>query len=70
MKKTINVKFNYEDKVVLKTQPEVVRIISGYLIRPKNITYGLACGEEETWHQEIEIETANSKVFKVKGFQK
>lgn len=68
MKKTITVNFNFGDTVVLKTKPDEVRIVSGFLVRPKNITYGLVSGEDETWHQDIEIEAVGAKVFKVKGF--
>ena len=69
MKKTITVQFDYGETVVLKTKPDEVRIVSGFLVRPKNITYGLVLGEEESWHQDLGIESLSSKVFKVKGFK-
>lgn len=69
MKKTINVKFNYEERVFLKTAPDNVGIITGYLLRPKTVTYGINFGEEEVWHMDIELESATSKIFKVKGFK-
>lgn len=43
------------------------QIVSGYLIREKNVTYGLIVGSDESWHQELEIEPVNSKVFQVRG---
>lgn len=69
MRKTFTVKFNLGESVVLRTSPDKVRIVSGLLIRPRNITYGLACGEEESFHQDIEIESVSAKIFKVKGFR-
>jgi len=69
MRKTFTVKFDLGENVVLKTSPDKVRIVSGLLIRSRNITYGLACGEEESFHQDIEIESVSAKIFKVKGFR-
>lgn len=68
MAKVISVAFNEGESVYLKAAPETVRIISGYLVRQKSVTYGLAGGEEETWHQEVEIEKLPGKVV-VKGFK-
>ena len=69
MRKTFTVKFDLGESVVLRTSPDKVRIVSGLLIRPRNVTYGLACGEEESFHQAIEIESVSTKIFKVKGFR-
>lgn len=69
MRKVISVAFREGESVYLKAAPETVRIISGYLVRQKSVTYGLAGGEEETWHQEVEIEKLPGKVV-VKGFKK
>lgn len=68
MRKVISVAFREGESVCLKAAPETVRIISGYLVRQKSVTYGLAGGEEETWHQEVEIEKLPGKVV-VKGFK-
>lgn len=68
MRKVISVAFREGESVYLKAAPETVRIISGYLVRQKSVTYGLAGGEEETWHQEVEIEKLPGKVV-VKGFK-
>lgn len=67
MKKTINIDFCEGDIVVLKTDPDTTRVVSGYLVRQKNVTYGLARGDEESWHQASEI--LKTKVFVVKGFR-
>lgn len=68
MRKVISVAFAEGESVYLKTEPEKVKIVSGYLVRQKSVTYGLAGGEEETWHQEVEIEKLPGKVV-VKGFK-
>ena len=57
------------DRVYLKAEPDKTRIVSGYLVRQKSVTYGLAGAGEETWHQEVEIEKLPGKVV-VKGFKK
>jgi ribosomal protein L21E len=69
MRKTITVKYNQGDLVTLKSEPDVIRTISGYLIKGRNITYGLAKGaEEESWHVEDEISPVKKNVI-VKGFK-
>ena len=68
MKKSITVRYQLGEEVILKTDPEVKRIVTGYLLRLKSVTYGLAKGEEETWHNELEI-ASTGKPFKVKGFR-
>jgi hypothetical protein len=67
MRKIINVKFDYGTEVVLKTDPGIIRVVSGYLLRQGSIQYGLAKGEEETWHQELEL--MGVKNFIVHGFK-
>jgi len=69
MRKVISVAFREGESVYLKAAPETVRIVSGYLVRQKSVTYGLAKEDEETWHQEVEIEKLPGKVV-VKGFKK
>ena len=69
MRKVISVAFREGESVYLKAAPETIRIISGYLVRQKSVTYGLAKEDEETWHQEVEIEKLPGKVV-VKGFKK
>lgn len=69
MRKVISVAFREGEQVYLKTEPDKLRIISGYLVRQKSVTYGLAGSEEETWHQEVEIAKLPCKVV-VKGFGK
>jgi len=68
MRKVISVAFREGEQVYLKTEPDKLRIISGYLVRQKFVTYGLAGSEEETWHQEVEIEKLPGKVV-IKGFK-
>lgn len=67
MKKTFRTQFDYGDVVYLKTDPEVKRVVSGFLLRPNNVTIGLVKGEEETWHQLVELMPAK-KIVIVKGF--
>jgi len=65
--KKFKTEFSFGDSVVLKTDPGTVRIVNGFLLRPGNVTIGLACGENESWHQPGEIMKLQG-VFKVKGF--
>ena len=67
MRKVISVAFREEELVCLKAAPEKTFVISGYLVRQKSITYVLAGEEDESWHQEAEIERIKGKVV-VKGF--
>lgn len=69
IRKVISVAFREGEQVYLKAEPDKTRIVSGYLVRQKSVTYGLAGAEEETWHQEVEIEKLPGKVV-VKGFKK
>ena len=64
----IEVKYKYGEEVILRTDPGTIRVVSGYLLRPGTIQYGLVSGENETWHQEMEIRKLG--LFKVKGFAK
>ena len=69
----INPKFKFGDQVVLRTDQTTLRQVSGMMIRPLPgrgvfITYGIAKGEEETWHNDCEIMLSGSG-FKVKGFK-
>lgn len=68
MKKSFNTSYNIGEEVYLRTEPETKRIVSGYLIRSKSVTIGLVKGDEESWHQEIEI--LRPIRIKVKGFGK
>lgn len=68
MKKTFMARYNYGDSVVLKTEPEIKRQVSGYTLRRGLVQYGLVVGTLETWHQEFEIESFCEK--KVGGFRK
>jgi hypothetical protein len=69
----INPKFKFGDQVVLKTDQTTLRQVSGMMIRPLPnrgvfITYGIARGNEETWHNDCELMHITSN-FKVKGFK-
>lgn len=73
MKRVINVKFDLGETVRLKTDPNETRIVVGYLIRSAGgkrlnyVTYGLAKGCDETWHQESEIAEKKGPVV-IRGF--
>jgi hypothetical protein len=62
------VKYKLGDMVILKANPELSHIVTGYIIRHRSITYGISDGEEESWHSVIEIEPTQ-KSHKVKGFK-
>lgn len=68
VKKSFKTDYFFGQEVVLKTDPGVIRIVNGFLLRPGNVTIGLAYGQEETWHQPAEI-MAIKLQFKVKGFK-
>ena len=68
MRKSFTILFNEGEAVYLKTEPEVDRVISGYLIRGKSVVYGLKEGECESWHLDYEIERIKKRVI-VKGFK-
>jgi hypothetical protein len=62
-------KYRYGDEVVLRTEPEVKRIVVKFLLQKGNVTYGLANRDnEETWHQEVEIQPVRG-ITKIKGFK-
>ena len=60
--------FREGEMVYLKAAPEIMRVVSGYLVRQKSVTYGLAKEDEETWHQECEIARLRGNVV-IKGFR-
>ena len=68
MRKVISVAFREGDQVYLKATPEKTFVISGYLVRQKSVTYGLAKEDDETWHQECEIARLKGNVV-IKGFK-
>lgn len=55
---TINNKFDIEDEVVLKTDPEgLKRLIVGITIRPGNqLLYEVQIETYNSWHYEFELE--------------
>lgn len=67
MKKIISVTYQFGETVVLKSDPDVRRVVSGYLVRPKQVLYLLSQGDNETGHQDIEIMPV-FKPFKIKGY--
>ena len=68
MRKVISVAFREGESVYLKAAPEKTFVISGYLVRQKSVTYGIAGEEDETWHQECEIARLKGNVV-IKGFK-
>ena len=70
VKKSFTTHVDFKEKVYLESEPEVIRTVSGFLIRPGSITIGVVKGENETWHQPFEIIPYKSKVFTIKGFVK
>jgi hypothetical protein len=49
MKKILKLKvaFLEGESVILKSEPGIIRIVSGYIVRNNHITYGLGKGAEE-----------------------
>jgi hypothetical protein len=68
VKKSFKTEFNFGQEVILKTEPNTVRIVSGFLLRPGSLVIGLVNGENETWHQMNEVVMMKGN-FKVKGFK-
>ena len=68
MRKVISIAFREGESVYLKVSTEVPRVISGYLVRQKSVTYGLAKEDEETWHQECKIARLRGNAV-IKGFK-
>lgn len=71
MKKILKLKvaFLEGESVILKSEPGIIRIVSGYIVRNNHITYGLGKGaEEESWHPESSIQEVKGN-FIVKGFK-
>jgi hypothetical protein len=69
MRKTVTLKFEAGDMVILRTEPEIKRIVTGVIIRPSGKMYELVSGVESSWHQEVEIESAPEKARPIKGFK-
>ncbi len=70
MKKSFTVKFSIGDSVVLRTEPQVQRIVTGLVIRQSGKMYELASGVESSWHQEVEIEKVPDNIKTIRGFKK
>lgn len=69
MRKSFCTDFDFVQKVILKTDPGSIRIVTGFMLRKKsNPVIGLTAGTEETWHQMDEV-TGALHSFKVKGFK-
>ena len=60
--------FDFNEMVVLKTDPSTVRQVSYLIVYPSTVLYVLKKGEEETTHEEAQIQKVATP-FKVKGFK-
>ena len=69
MRKTFTTKFAIGDMVILRTEPELKRIVTGLVLRQGGKMYELVNGVESSWHQEVEIESAPEKARPIKGFK-
>lgn len=56
--------------VILRTEPETKRIVTGFVLRQSGKMYELASGVESSWHQEVEIERMPENIKVIKGFKK
>lgn len=68
MRKTINVKFHIGDKVTLESEPDVIRVVSGYLVRERSVSYLLDLKGDEAAFEGAVI--SKKKNIIVKGFKK
>ena len=69
MRKTVSLKFSLGEMVILKTEPQIKRIVTGLILRQSGKMYELVNGVESSWHQEVEIESMPEKAKPVKGFK-
>lgn len=66
---TINNRFNLDQIVYLKTDPEQApRMVTRISIGPNDHYYKLNRGTESTWHSEFEIIDKPGSSFTIKGF--
>jgi hypothetical protein len=63
----IETSFNIGDAVQLKTQVGIMRIVTGYVVRQKQVSYFVTEGANETCHQDFELELVKRE--KIKGFK-
>jgi hypothetical protein len=70
VKRSFTTHVDFKEKVYLESEPEVIRTVSGFLVREGSITIGVVKGENESWHQPFEVIPYKSKVFVIKGFKK
>lgn len=68
MRKIIEVKYRVGDTVILVTDQDNKRIVTGYVVRRKQLLYLLKRGEEEIGYEECEI-LPSLRPFKIKGFR-
>ena len=68
MRKVINMAFDFNEMVVLKTDPSIIRQVSYLIVYQNSVLYVLKKGEEETTHEEAQIQKVPTP-FKVKGFR-
>jgi hypothetical protein len=69
MRKSFTTHFDFGEEVRLITEPDVVRIVTGFFIRSKQVVYIVRSGtEEESYHLAIEM-IKIIKPKKIKGFK-
>lgn len=63
--------YNPEDIVYLKTDPDILpRMVTGYKVTKKDITYELSCGTLVSWHYGFEIQKEKESNKATPGFGK
>ena len=66
----LNIDFKIGQTVFLKTDTEQFeRLVTGYMVEQKSITYSLACGEITTDHYSFEI-TSDKNIMIGLGLEK
>lgn len=69
MVKRFNSDFSIGDEVFIKTLPDTLCVVTGFLVRNKNVTVGVQRGENEEWYEMCALAKAKGAV-KIKGFGK
>lgn len=60
----MDTKFKLFEGVYLKTDTDqLLRMITGYTVRPDGVQYALVCGTVETWHYTGEISRKKNVVL-------
>ena len=68
MVKRFKTEFNIGDEVFIKTLPDTVCVVTGFLLRHRSVTVGVQRGENEEWYEMCALARAKKPVT-IKGFR-